>query len=271
MRYREDTDPILQGFTAAIRPKEKVGIVGRTGAGKSSLFVGLLRLVEMEHGSVEIDGVDISKVGLSTLRSAISVIPQDPVLFSGTIRTNLDPFQAYDDAALWSALRKASLEDALRSSPLGLDQPVSEYGENLSSGQRQLLCLARALLRRSKILLLDEATSSVDQATDQLIQETIRREFVDCTVLTIAHRLETILDSDRILVMRNGRLVEFDRPHVLLNRSNSLFAELVRSAELEGGVEGPAVASVAASSSSAATDAKSSTASTPSMPMPAPA
>ncbi|TFJ81540.1 hypothetical protein NSK_006792 [Nannochloropsis salina CCMP1776] len=237
MRYRQDTSPILQGFTAAIRPKEKIGIVGRTGAGKSSLFVGLLRLVELEGGSIEIDGVDISKVGLATLRSAVSVIPQDPVLFSGSIRSNLDPFQTYDDATLWSALRKASLEGAFRTSPLGLDQPVSEYGENLSSGQRQLLCLARALLRKPRILLLDEATSSVDQATDQLIQETIRREFLDCTVLTIAHRLETVLDSDRILVMQNGRLVEFDRPQTLLGRRNSLFAALVRGAELEGGAE----------------------------------
>jgi ATP-binding cassette subfamily C (CFTR/MRP) protein 1 len=178
------------------------------------MFNTLFRIVEPDSGVIMIDGVNILQMGLGDLRRRLGIIPQMPVLFSGTIRFNLDPFNEHNDADLWESLERAHLKDAVRRNPLGLDAEVAEGGENFSVGQRQLLSLSRALLRRSKILVLDEATAAVDVGTDALIQKTIREEFKTCTMLIIAHRINTIIDSDRILVMDAGRLVEIDTPQV---------------------------------------------------------
>ena len=194
---------------------KKVGVVGRTGAGKSSMFNTLFRLVEPDSGVIMIDGVNILQLGLADLRRSLGIIPQTPVLFSGTIRFNLDPFNEHNDVDLWESLERAHLKEVVCRNPFGLDAEVSEGGENFSVGQRQLLSLSRALLRRSKILVLDEATAAVNVATDTLIQKTIREEFKACTMLIIAHRINTIIDSDRILVMDSGRLVEIDTPQVI--------------------------------------------------------
>ena len=178
------------------------------------MFNTLFRIVEPDSGVIMIDGVNILQMGLGDLRRRLGIIPQMPVLFSGTIRFNLDPFNEHNDADLWESLERAHLKDAVRRNPLGLDAEVAEGGENFSVGQRQLLSLSRALLRRSKILVLDEATAAVDVGTDALIQKTIREEFKTCTMLIIAYRINTIIDSDRILVMDAGRLVEIDTPQV---------------------------------------------------------
>lgn len=228
LRYRENTPLVLKGMSFSVGGREKVGVVGRTGSGKSSLMLALFRIVEREEGRVLLDGVDIGELGLSELRSQLSIIPQDPFMFSGTVRKNLDPFSAFKEADLWAALERVGLHKVVRNLPGGLDAAVSEYGSNFSVGQGQLMCLARVLLRRSKVLLLDEATSSIDFETDAVIQRTIREEFADCTILTIAHRLNTIIDSDRILVLDNGEVAEFDTPARLLRDRDSAFASLIR-------------------------------------------
>ncbi|XP_078432524.1 ABC transporter C family member 2-like [Wolffia australiana] len=229
LRYRPELPPVLHGISFKIAASEKVGIVGRTGAGKSSMLNALFRIVEAERGRIFVDGCDVSKMGLADLRQVLGIIPQSPVLFSGTIRFNLDPFNEHNAADLWEALERAHLKDAVRRNPLGLDAEVSEGGENFSVGQRQLLSLARALLRRSKILVLDEATAAVDVATDALIQKTIREEFRSCTMLIIAHRLNTIIDCDRVLVLSAGQVVEFDSPEPLLSNEESAFSKMVQS------------------------------------------
>ncbi|XP_059613900.1 ATP-binding cassette sub-family C member 4-like [Phlebotomus argentipes] len=226
-RYFKEADPVLKGVNLFIRAKEKIGIVGRTGAGKSSLIGTLFRLAEVE-GDIEIDGVKTDQITLQQLRSKVSIIPQDPVLFSGTLRRNLDPFEEYKDALLWQALEEVELKD-IASGPLALQAEVLAGGSNYSVGQRQLICLARAILRNNKILVLDEATANVDPNTDALIQQTIRSRFADCTVLTVAHRLHTIMDSDRVLVMNDGLVGEFDAPHILLQNTNGLFREMVNA------------------------------------------
>ncbi|KAJ1654030.1 hypothetical protein IWQ61_005966 [Dispira simplex] len=222
-RYRPGLDLVLKGVSFNVKPKEKIGIVGRTGAGKSSLTLSLFRIIEAAEGQISIDGVDISKIGLYDLRSRLTIIPQDPVLFTGTIRDNLDPFNAHDDDALWAVLESSHLKDYVVSLPDKLEHEVQQGGENFSVGQRQLICLARALLRHTNVLIMDEATAAIDVETDKLIQETIRREFADCTILTIAHRINTVLDSDRIVVMDGGRVVEFDTPQTLLADKDSIF------------------------------------------------
>ncbi|KYO39998.1 multidrug resistance-associated protein 1 [Alligator mississippiensis] len=229
VRYRPELELVLQGITCDVAGNEKVGVVGRTGAGKSSLTNCLFRILEAAGGRILIDGVDIATIGLHDLRQHLTIIPQDPVLFSGTLRLNLDPFEQYSEAELWRALELAHLKAHVQALPEGLAHPISEAGENLSVGQRQLLCLARALLRKSKILVLDEATAAVDLETDQLIQSTIRSEFADCTVLTVAHRLHTIMDSNRVLVLQAGRIAEFDSPEVLLQQQG-VFTALAKDA-----------------------------------------
>lgn len=229
VRYRAHLPPVLRGLSLAIRPREKVGIVGRTGAGKSTMLATLLRLVEVSEGSVLIDGVDVATLGLETLRHAIAVIPQEPTLFSGKLRDNLDPFGEHADEALWTALRRARLHEVVRALEGGLSATVAENGDNFSAGTRQLLCLARALLRQCRVVVLDEATASVDVETDALIQRLIREEMREQTVLTIAHRLETILDYDRVVVMQDGQVAESGAPGELMRAPQSLFAQMTRS------------------------------------------
>ncbi|KAF9107853.1 hypothetical protein BGX29_004457 [Mortierella sp. GBA35] len=278
-RYRQGLDLVVKDISFEVQPAEKVGIVGRTGAGKSSLTLALFRIVEAANshwaiaghngdedapaadatekektvqdqfiadekkladlegveveqagGSIWIDGVDISTVGLSRLRKNLAIIPQDPTLFAGTIRENLDPFDELDDAELWEALERAHLKKHISSLHGGLQFKVSQNGDNFSVGQRSLICLARALLRKTKVLILDEATAAVDVETDELIQKTIRKEFKNRTILTIAHRIKTVMDSDKILVLEKGRVEEFESPKVLLQRPDSHFYKLAEQA-----------------------------------------
>ncbi|XP_044754616.1 multidrug resistance-associated protein 1 isoform X3 [Coccinella septempunctata] len=229
VRYRPGLDLVLKKLSFNITGGEKVGIVGRTGAGKSSLTLSLFRIIEAAEGAIEIDGVNISEIGLHSLRSRLTIIPQDAVLFSGSLRMNLDPFDAHSDEEVWKALEQAHLKSFVQALPAALSHEVTEGGENLSVGQRQLICLARALLRKTKILILDEATAAVDLETDDLIQSTIRREFKECTVLTIAHRLNTIMDSDRVIVLDKGIIVEFDTPQNLL-KGPTIFRSMCQDA-----------------------------------------
>ncbi|XP_077987575.1 ATP-binding cassette sub-family C member 5-like [Glandiceps talaboti] len=231
MRYRPHLPLVLKGITCTINPKEKVGIVGRTGSGKSSLGVALFRLVEGASGRIIIDDVNIGTIGLHDLRNKLSIIPQDPVLFIGTIRYNLDPFDVHTDDELWSALEKTYMKENIMSLQQQLEAPVVENGENFSVGERQLICMARALLRNSQILMLDEATAAIDTETDSLIQRTIRDVFQHCTMLTIAHRLNTVKNYDKIMVMENGRIAEFDRPSVLMADPKSKFSAMLEAAE----------------------------------------
>ncbi|KAF9137002.1 Multidrug resistance-associated protein 1 [Mortierella sp. GBA39] len=255
-RYREGMDLVLKGISFRVEGGQKIGIVGRTGAGKSSLTLALFRMIEaansewaratssnsnqepddphnedqMDGGKIVIDNIDVSTLGLTDLRKNLSIIPQEPVLFAGTVRENLDPFEEMEDAVLWEALERSYLKSVIAALPGGLLFQVAQNGENFSVGQRSLICLARALLRKSKILVLDEATSAVDIETDELIQKTLRTEFKERTVLTIAHRIKTVMDSDKILVLDHGRVVEFDAPKVLLQDESSLFYKLAKQA-----------------------------------------
>ncbi|KAM6146342.1 multidrug resistance-associated protein 1-like [Phoenicopterus ruber ruber] len=228
-QYRKDLGLALNDVSFQTQSKEKVGIVGRTGAGKSTLTNCLFRVLEGSEGKIIIDGIDISTIGLHDLRGNLNIIPQDSVLFSGTLQSNLDPLGKHSDLELWEVLELCDLKDFVQSLPRKLLHEISEGGENLSVGQRQLVCLARVLLRKTKILVLDEATASVDMETDNLVQSTIKREFYNCTVLTIAHRLHTVMDSERVLVLDAGRILEYDTPHNLLQRKGA-FSEMVAEA-----------------------------------------
>lgn len=232
MRYREGLPVVLNGICLEIKAGERVGIVGRTGCGKSSFLSTLLRLVELESGSITVDDVDISQIGLHDLRSKVAMIPQDPAILTGSVRFNLDPFGAKSDEELWQVLEKSQLKPRIESAG-GLDSKVEEGGGNYSVGELQLLCLARALLRRQEtggLLLLDEATSALDQETDQTIQKVIRSDF-NCTIITIAHRIQTLMDYDKVAVFEGGKVVEFDSPQELLKQP-SKFQALAK----EGGV-----------------------------------
>lgn len=201
-------------------------MVGRTGAGKSSLIQSIFRMAQIE-GQILIDGVDIGLIGLHDLRKKISIIPQEAVLFSGSLRFNLDPFDEKSDDELWRSLEQVELKNVVSTLPGRIDCTVLHGGSNFSAGQRQLLCLARAILRNNKILVLDEATANVDSDTDQLIQETIRQKFDDCTVITIAHRLNTIMDNDKVMVVDEGDIVEYGHPFELIQNKNGLFKHLL--------------------------------------------
>ncbi|RUP16849.1 P-loop containing nucleoside triphosphate hydrolase protein [Jimgerdemannia flammicorona] len=229
MQYAPENPSVIKDLSFHVRPREKVGIVGRTGSGKSTLAISLFRFMEPTKGRIVIDGVDIHKIGLEDLRSKLTIIPQDPVLFSGTLRSNLDPFDQHDDAALWAALKRSHLIEEGGSASeqfASLDSPVSENGSNFSQGQRQLIALARALVKRSKLIVMDEATSSVDFDTDHKIQQTIRNEFVDSSLLCIAHRIRTVADYDRILVLDAGQVVEYDTPYKLMMQENGVFRSM---------------------------------------------
>ncbi|KAF9054330.1 multidrug resistance-associated ABC transporter [Panaeolus papilionaceus] len=234
-RYRPELDLVLRDISLSINAREKVGICGRTGAGKSSLLLALFRIIEPASGTILIDGVDITKIGLQDLRSGLSIVPQSPDLFEGTLRENIDPVGEYSDNDIWVALDQVHLKSYVEELEGKLDTPVREGGSSLSSGQRQLLCFARALLKKSKVLVLDEATSAVDLDTDKAIQEITKGPaFADVTILTIAHRLNTIVNSDRVLVMDAGKVAEWDSPTALLQNPQSLFYSLAKEAGLTG-------------------------------------
>ncbi|CAG8489567.1 4162_t:CDS:10 [Cetraspora pellucida] len=227
LRYNSYGVAVLKDISFHIKPREKIGIIGKTGSGKSTLLVSLLRIVELANGKIWIDDVDISTIGLRDLRSKIAIIPQEPVIFAGTIKSNLDPFNKCTEDEIWKALEAVHLDGKVKSMPDKLGTIVLESGKKFSLGQRQLFCIARALLKKTNILVLDEATSAVDAATDRLIQDTIKEHFADHTVLTIAHRLNTIMDADRILCLDEGHVAEFDSLSKLLSNPNGFFYQLV--------------------------------------------
>ncbi|XP_016663046.1 probable multidrug resistance-associated protein lethal(2)03659 isoform X1 [Acyrthosiphon pisum] len=230
LRYDIDTPYVLSNLNINIEPTEKIGIVGRTGAGKSSLIGALFRLA-LNEGNITIDNLEIHELGLHELRSKLTFIPQEPVLFSGTVRNNLDLYDEYSDHEIWSVLNEVELKDMVEDLPNGLNSKMSDGGSNFSVGQRQLVCLARAILQNNRILVLDEVTANVDHRTDALIQNTIRNKFRMCTVLTIAHRLNTVMDSDKILVMDGGTVAEFDHPFRLLKNPNGIFYKMVKQTD----------------------------------------
>ncbi len=240
MAYREGLPEVLRGVTFATKPGEKVGIVGRTGAGKSSLLQALFRIVELNAGKIAIDGKDISEMGLDVLRKRLSVIPQDALLYAGTVRQNLDPEGGKSDAELHSALSRAGLiakpdapkDVADRFAKFKLDASVADDGSNFSAGERQLVALCRALVKNSKVIILDEATSSVDVETDSSVQKAIQDEFKDQTLLCVAHRLATICYYDRVLVMDQGQVAEFDHPLTLFDAAESIFRGMCDKAGL---------------------------------------
>ncbi|VFQ59625.1 unnamed protein product [Cuscuta campestris] len=227
VRYRPNTPLVIKGITLSIEGGEKIGVVGRTGGGKSTLIQVFFRLVEPTAGRIVIDNIDISVLGLHDLRSRFGIIPQEPVLFEGTVRSNIDPIEQYSDEEIWKSLERCQLKDVVASKPEKLGAPVADNGDNWSVGQRQLLCLGRVMLKRSKLLFMDEATASVDSQTDSVIQKIIREDFASCTIISIAHRIPTVMDCDRVLVIDAGKAKEFDRPSRLLERP-SLFGALVQ-------------------------------------------
>ncbi|XP_067119202.1 ATP-binding cassette sub-family C member 4-like [Centruroides vittatus] len=228
LKYSNDRSTVLNNLSFLIKPGEKIGVVGRTGAGKSSIIATLFRMTE-PTGTITIDGIDTKNIGLRDLRSKISIIPQDPVLFTGPLRRNIDPFNEYSEEMLWQAIEEVQMKDVIKNLPGGIDTHLTEGGRNFSVGERQLICLARTILCQNKILVMDEATSNIDKMTDTCIQKIIQENFKSCTVLTIAHRLHTIIDSDRVMVLHSGVIQEFDSPYALLKDVNGTFYNLVNN------------------------------------------
>eukprot|EP00253_Pinus_taeda_P012923 PITA_12923 len=227
IRYRANIPLVLRGITCTFEGGQKIGIVGQIGSGKTTLISAIFRLVEPAGGRILIDGLDTTSIGLHDLRSCLGIIPQEPTLFRGTVRFNLDPLSEHSDLTIWEVLNKCQLGDIVRGKVDGLDAPVGDDGENWSVGQRQLFCLGRALLRKSRILVLDEATTAIDNATDAILQTIIRKEFADCTVITIAHEIPAVMDSDMVVSISDGEMVECDHPLKLMEREGSLFGRLV--------------------------------------------
>ncbi|KAJ2801419.1 hypothetical protein H4R20_003677 [Coemansia guatemalensis] len=230
-RYRNGVDPALKDLSFRVLPGQKIGIVGRAGAGKSSLTLALSRIIEAESGQILVDGEDISQYGLFDVRSKLSIITKDSMLFSGTVRENLDPFNRYSDEDIWHVLEQVDLAEHFRRKDKRLEFMVVQNGKNFPFRHKQLICLARALLKRAKVLVLDEITSAIDYATDKLIQKTIRTEFKSCTVLRISNRPKEIIDSDMVLVIDDGRIAEYDTPQKLLANKKSLFTKLIEEAK----------------------------------------
>ncbi|KHG07928.1 ABC transporter C family member 10 [Gossypium arboreum] len=228
VRYRPNAPLVLHGISCIFEGGSKIGIVGRTGSGKTTFISALFRLVEPADGEIIIDNLDICTIGLHDLRSHLGIIPQDPTLFGGSVRYNIDPLEQHTDNEIWKVLEKCQLREAVQAKEGGLNSIVVQDGLNWSMGQRQLFCLGRALLKRSKILVLDEATASIDNTTDSIIQKTIRTELKDCTVITVAHRIPTVMDCNMVLGISDGKLVEFDEPTKLMNKEGSLFGQLVQ-------------------------------------------
>ncbi|XP_050523511.1 ATP-binding cassette sub-family C member 10 [Daktulosphaira vitifoliae] len=226
LQYRFDGPMSLNGVSFETYASEKIGVIGRTGAGKSSLFAALFKMIEIQSGHIFIDAVDLSKISSRQIRNRLCIIPQDPFLFEGTIRENIDPFKEYMDSNIWSALQRCHLVSTIKRMG-GLSCKLGE-NNSLSVGEKQLLCMVRAVLKNAKVICVDEATANVDKITDQKIQETIRTAFKQSTVITIAHRIRTVMDSDRILVMDNGKVLEFDSPNILLQDKKSYFHNLVQ-------------------------------------------
>jgi ABC-type multidrug transport system fused ATPase/permease subunit len=228
IKYRPELPPVIKGVSLSIESGKKIALVGRTGSGKSSLIAALYRVMQPESGWIEIDGIDTAQIPLSTLRHALSIVPQDPVLFAGTLRFNMDPEDEHTDEQIWSVLRETGIDGEVK----GLDARIEEKGSNYSTGQRQLLCLARALLRPTKILVIDEATANVDHCTDMRIQAVLREHVkrTGCTLITVAHRISTIIDYDRIAVLDAGNLVEFGSPAELLAINGGAFKTLADKA-----------------------------------------
>merc|ERR1712194_946 len=227
-RYRPELQPSLRSLSCFVENGHRVGVVGRTGSGKSTMIQALFRLLEAESGKVIIDGIDISTIGLHKVRTKMSVIPQFPVLFSGcTVRENLDPFGVWSDKIIFDALRDVQMLSVIEGLPQNLNSLVAEGGSNFSVGQRQLLALSRAIIRKSKILVLDEPTANVDRKTDSLLQEAIAKSFSGSTIIAVAHRLDTVIEYDRILVLGNGSRIEFGAPWELLSNKDSYFAKMV--------------------------------------------
>jgi ATP-binding cassette subfamily C (CFTR/MRP) protein 1 len=231
LKYRPTTETVLHDLSFDVQPGQKIGVVGRTGAGKSTVTLAIARIVEIFAGRIWIDGVDIQHVSLSKLRSSITIIPQDATMFTGTLRFNLDPLGKASDEEIVELLEAASLTNVLHADEKGLEQHISENGANLSSGERQLICICRAILRKGKLVVLDEATANIDMVTEQKIQELINTQFKDATMLTIAHRLNTIIKSDKVLVLSFGRIKEFDSPQNLMADPASEFSQLLKELE----------------------------------------
>ena len=232
VKYRPNTEIVLKNLNFVIQGQEKVGIVGRTGSGKSTITLCLFRILEATEGKILIDDVDISKLGLEILRHNLTIIPQDPALMEGSLRYNIDPLEKSDDNEIIKVMEKIGFDYIIKRDKQGLNQEIAEGGSNLSVGEKQLICITRAILRKSKIIIMDEATASIDYKTEEIIQKAVSEILNDSTFITIAHRIKTILNYDRILTLDNGKIVDFDTPKNLLNDKNSLFYELYSKSNL---------------------------------------